>query len=492
MTTLHIHPEYLQRYDNWVLAKDLYEGVHSTLVQKYLWYHQIEKQNSNQTKELRSLREERTRYKNLTEIGVSIWQSLFFRTPPTPDKKLKKLLEDTGAEHNIDGMGTSLNSFVKNKVLVSRLNYGKICILADSFPIEARTLKEQKDNKLRPYLDIINPLDAVDWAIDYSNPARIGKYDLFRHVFYGVAPRKNSKEEPQLRKYSRELTVTNGKYQVEQYYVNVDKNFKVVEDYIVNGKEDWRADGEILITDLKEIPVSVIDSESWFKDANEESLRYFNLRSNKDNILHQQGYQDKYIVGVDPTDTARINAFNEYSYKLLPENGNAFAIEPIDPASYERAEAEAQASFFNVTLNKLRLLPNSSDESQAADAINKENEYTYALVEADLDELENVMNDSFKNFALLMGDENFDGKLEFNKQITPESFQEFINLHMSFRDVLSKIEGYDKAAAVKAIKKARFDTKDEEALLKIAEETDFKANEEALLEEDPIDKVING
>lgn len=493
MTTLYTHPEYRQRYDNWVLAKDLYEGDHSVITSKYLIPHTIEEGGSDSANKLRQLRVQRTRYKNLTEIGVSIWQSLFFRTPGTPDAKLQKLLDDTGGEHDIDGMGTSLNSFIKNKVLVSRLNYGKVCILCDSYPIEAATLAQQQANKLRPFMDLINPLDVVDWAINYSTPERIGKYDCFRYVFYGMAPRQNSSQEPVLRKYTRELRVEDGVYVAYQYHVDVDNNFKVIDKHwsTETKSEDWQGNGNKQPTKIKEIPISVIDSDSWFKDANEESLRYFNLRSNKDNILHQQGYQDKYIVGVDPTDTARIKAFNEYSFKMLPFEGNAFAIEPVDTVVYERAESEAQASFFNVCLNKLRLMPNDSKDTQAADATDKENEFTYSIVESELEELEDIINESFKNYAALMGDDKFDGKIELNKQITPESFQQFLNMHGALRDILSKIEGYDQAAAEKAIKKARFTTEQEEKLLKIVKTTEFKIAEEELVE-DPIDKALNG
>lgn len=499
MTTLYTHPEYQQRYENWVLAKDLYEGKHSVITSKYLIPHTIEESNDNTAKRLRALRVARTRYKNLTEIGVSIWQSLFFREPPKPDDKLQKLLDNTGGEENIDGLGTNLTSFIKNKVLPSRLNYGKVCILCDSYPVEAATLAQQKANKIRPYMDLIDPLDAVDWVIEYATPERIGKYNSFRYVFYGMAPRANSSVEPILRKYTKELRVEGGVYVAYQYYVDVDSSFKVINDHwdLEKKSEDWQGNGNRQTTTLKEIPISIIDSESWFKDANEESLRFFNIRSNKDNILHQQGYQDKYIVGVSPDDTARIKAFNEYSYKLLPENGNAFAIEPVDTAAYERAEAEAQASFFNVALNKLRLMPNDSKETQAADATDKENEFTYSIVESELEELEGLLNDSFKNYALLMGDENFDGHLELNKQITPESFQQFLNMHGALRDILSKVEGYDQAAAEKAIKKARFTTEQEEKLLKVIKETDLTKGEAQLVkgklvERDPIDDILGG
>lgn len=492
MTTLYIHPEYSQRYDNWVLAKDLYEGEHSVITSKYLIAHTVEEAGDT-GKKLRNQRVQRTRYKNLTEIGVSILQSLFFRNPPKPDDALQKLLDNTGGEDNIDGMGTSLNSFIKNKVLVSRLNYGKVCILCDAYPIEAATLAEQKANNIRPYMDLINPLDVMDWAVDLSTPERIGKFDSFRYVFYGMVPRKRSSDKPVLRKYTRELAIENGVYVAYQYHVDVDANFKVADDHWnAEGKtEDWQGNGNRQATTLKEIPVSVIDSAAWMKDANQESLRYFNLRSNKDNILHQQGYQDKYIVGVDPTDTDRIKAFNEYSFKMLPLEGNAFAIEPVDTLVYERAESEAQASFFNVCLNKLRLMPNDSKEGQAADATDKENEFTYSMVESELEELEEVVNDSFKHYAGLMGDENFEGKIELSKQITPESFQQFLNMHGALRDILSKIDGYDQAAAEKAIKKARFGTETEEKLLKVVKATEFKTPEEELVE-DPIDKALNG
>lgn len=500
MTTLYINPEYRQRYDNWVIARDLYEGRHEVLSKSnYLWYHGIEqKANDKASERFRAAREERTRYLNLSEILISIWQSLFFRQPPKPDKVLKALLDQHGGEQNIDGQGTSLYSFIKNKVLVSRLNYGKVCILADSFPIQPRNLAEQQENNIRPYLDLIWPLDAVDWCVNYSEPARVGKFDFFRHTFYGTAPRSSSREVPQVKKYSRELKLVDGKYTVEQFSVSVDKDFRVITEHwdAKTNSEDWQ-NPEMFSTELGDIPISVIDCDSWLKDANEESLRFFNLRSNKDNILHQQGYQDKYIIGVSPNDKARINAFNEYSFKMLPEGGDAKVLEPIDPSAYERAEQEAKASFFQVGLNKLRLMPNDSKETQAADATDKENEYTYAVVESELQELEDVCNDAIRNYGMFAtGKDNFEGKIELNKQITPESFQQFIEGYAAFKDILSNVDGVDQAVAKKVVKRFRLDEEDEAKILKaIDSQKDLRPNLTLVkggTPPNPINQVLSG
>lgn len=498
-TTFYKNPEYVANYDDWVKARDLYAGNHDVLSSpKYLQLHSIENNEKDaEAGKLRVAREQRTRYRNLTEIAVSMWQSLYFRQPPTPNKDLQALLKPYNGEDNIDGMKTSLVSFAKDKVLPSQLNYGRSIIICDAFPIQPRNMKEQKENKIRPYMDIVMPLDAPDWCIEYGIPEKIGEFIFFRHEFYGMMPRTRPDIEPVLRKFSRTLILEKGKYVIKENYVNVGSNFRCSAEHWNKelNAESWQT-GETFETKLTKIPVAINYGSSWLKDPNEESLRYHNIRSNKDNILHIQGYQDRYIKGVSPNDAqAYAKAFNEYVVKFLPENGEAFALPPVDPIAYERAEQESIIAFFQIALNKLHVMPIDAKAVQGADTLNKESEPTYALVEAELQNLENLFKEAFQNYAMFEGKEGGDYCLEFNKNITPESFQQFMDTWGMFRDLLAKVPGATAAGVKKGIKKLGFTAEEEENLLKEVDKVNF----DQLLQEsqqgaepDHIGNVLNG
>lgn len=494
MTTLYYHPDYLKKQADWIKARDLYEGRHDVLTRsEYLWYHQIEKNTTDKTaQEIRRSREERTRYLNFSEILISLLTSLFFKQSPRPDEKLGKLLEATNSENNIDGFGTNLNTFIKDKVLGSLLNYGKIIILVDSFPVQATSLADQEDKKIRPYMELIEPLKAMDWSREALDSARIGQWNFFRYEFEGVLPRTRANTEPQIRRFSHELYIEGGNYLITQYYVDLDKNFRVVPDHwdAKTLSAEWQG-GESKVTGFNHIPISVYESESWLKDANEESLRFFNIRSNRDNIIYQQGYQDKYIVGVDATDKARVQAISEYVTKFLPENGNAFAIEPVDPIAYEKAEREAISNIFKVGLNRLRDLPIDSRESQSSESVDKQNEFTFALIQSELSEIENVVNNAFRDFAEFYGISDFDGKIQIDREISEEDFEQFRNTWFSFRDLFVKYPEIEPEIAKKAIKKLRLGKEKEQELTQlIGERTIVKPDDDQ--EPDRVLSILNG
>lgn len=494
MATLYNHPDYLQKQPNWIKARDLYEGRHEVLTRgEYLWYHQIERNTGDPTaSNIRRSREERTRYLNFSEILISLLTSLFFKNSPRPDNDLSKLLEQTDAASNIDGFGTNLESFIKDNVLSSLLNYGKVVILVDSFPLQPANLGEQIDRKIRPYMELIEPLKAMDWGRESLDSERLGEWNFFRYEFEGVLPRKRASDEPQLRRYSHELYLDAGRYAIQEYYVGLDKNFNVTPEHWDNKSQsaEWIT-GDIRATDFDHIPISVYESESWLKDANEESLRYFNIRSNRDNIIYQQGYQDKYVTNIDPTDVKRIRAVSEYVTKLLPENSNAFAIEPVDPIAYEKAEREAISNVFKVGLNRLRDLPIDSRESQSSESVDKQNEFTFALIQSELSEIENVVNDALRDFAAFYGASDFEGKIGIEREISEEDFDQFRNTWFAFKDLFTQYPEIQPEIAKKALKKLKIEKEKEQELMQLIGDKEIIQETEET-EPDRVLSILNG
>lgn len=505
--TLYKHPEYIYKYDSWKVAKDLYEGKREIITRpEYLWPHSIElkdkdfnvaahlsgdrSQINTGAGALRISREQRTRYPGLQEVIVSLWQSLFFSEPSRPDEKLRELLKDHDGEKNIDGFGKSLNAFLQDDILVSRLLYGKSIVLVDSFPVVARNLQEQRDRKLRPFMSLINPIDAVDWKIVTDDPARVGDYEAFRHEFIGVIPRSSLLAEPSLRRYSHVLSLVDGKYTIQEYYLDLENDFKVKSEHLnpETKSEAW-AKGKEVITELDFIPISIHESDAWLDDVGQEVLRHYNLRSNRDNINYNNGYDIRYAKG-ENWDSKAIQALSEYTVVLLDKDGDFGKLPASDPVALEKAEKESIEHIFRVGLNKLRQIASGSKEVQSAEATDKDNEYTFRLVEAELQSIEDSINESLQHYAKFLGKDNFDGKLELEKKVSTENFDKFITAWMSFKDSLTKVEGLEKSVVKKVIKKLRLDSQDEKEILDKVEAMTFETVTPE--ENDPVNDVLNG
>ncbi len=514
--TLYKHPDYVESYERWKIAKDLADGKRDVITSPdYLWYHSIEQKDKNYNISLslsdlqsntmpkakansgsallRAGREQRTRYPGLQEVFVSLWQSLFFRSPARADEKLKNLLDPHNGWRNIDGKKTSVNAFLRNKVLPDILKYGKAIILADSFPIQARNLAEQKELGLRPFLSLINPLNNTDWSYKTDSPKDIGSFNFFRHEFLGVLPRISDSEEPKLRKFSHTLKLEGVIYTVTERYVDLDDKGIVVKEHWDPklNTEVWQQ-GQKIPTTLNRIPVSVIQSESWLDDVNQEILRHYNIRSNRDNINYNNGYDIRYAKLENASDADAIQALSEYTVVILSEKGDFGKLPASDPTALEKAEKESIEYMFKIGLNKLRQIAGESKETQSAEAIDKDNEFTHALVESELEDMEDSINESFKNYALFMGVDDFDGKIELDKRVSSEDFSKFITTWMAFKDSLLKVDGVEKAGLKKVIKKLRLDSADEKEILSQIEGMTFKTVDPEDNQEDVIGGALNG
>lgn len=499
-STLYRNPEYDLHYAEWTLARDLYEANHSVLTQSgYLWPHAIEEAKDAVAARIRARRAQRTRYLNLCEIIISLWTSLFFKSEPRLDAATKKLLEDHGGERNIDGKGTSFINFLQNKVLKDYLLYGKVIIIADSLPIVARNITEAQEKGLRPFLSTVDPLDFVDWSRETSDPKKLMSFQMARYQFTGVMPRQSSADEPKIRRFSYEYRLNNNTVTLHPSYVDLDGSYNVIADHWdkENQSEVWQETLEPIVLDkLENIPIAVIESESWLDDANQEILRHFNLRSNRDNINYNQGFDEKYLkLQGGKVDEKRLSAFNEYTHKIISTDEDAFKIPPIDPIAYERAEAEAIRNIFRVGLNRLHSLPDGSNESPSAESQDKNNEYTAKLVESSIAEIEDIANEALKHYAAFKGDTNFSGKVELDKEVSEQSFEQFVTIWQAFSDELSKVQEIKAEVSKKALAKLRLPKNKMaklEALLDKQIEADGEAQNGQTQEIDPIDAVLNG
>jgi hypothetical protein len=472
-TQLFQHPKYKYLKPDWIRYRDLYEGKHDILVTlEYLWAHAIELKGDDTAKRLRAAREQRTRYLNLPEILISLWTSYFFRKDMEIGPVSKAILRPYGAEANIDGYDTSLKTFVRDRMLRSFLLYGKAIVLADAFGKTGKSAGEDAQIGFRPYLELLEPLDVVDWDIEASDSKRIGRYNVLRHEFDLNLPRLRANQQPKTQRQSHELAIIDGRYTIIKYTADKDEqgNYRLYDPKNAGSGYAWQLDGEPIQTKLTEIPVVVMDSEPWLHDACEETLRYYNLRSNRDNINYFQGYEKGFVKGINTTDNEAMKAITEYTWSFLPTDGDAFTLPSGDPTALSLACEESLNSVFKVGLNQLRFLPSDSKLTQAEGAQSEEKDNTYALVEATLEDIEVAVNESINNWAKFLGKNDFKSDIELDRAIKPDSVDQFLSVYGVFQDKFSKVEVVERAAIEKAIKKLGLPEDREEEALKAVRE----------------------
>lgn len=478
--TLYTHPMYARNAYDWERYRDLAEGDHRVLTNsKYLWAHPIERSTDVQAQALRAGREERTRYLNLIEAIESLWTSYFFRKCYTLDDATKRLLGD--AEDNIDGQGTSLFSFIRDNILKSYLRYGKVIVSVDAFSLTGRNLAEQKELGIRPFFELIHPLAAPDWDIELEDTQRIGRYNFLRHEYDLVPARASASVEPTVQRYSQVLARVDGRYTLSTYTTPTDTKGAYIRKDPKTGMAVWEQVGGEIVTELEEIPLSVIDSQPWLHDVCEETLRHYNLRSNLDNVNYFQGYSDKYVTGIHNAD--QLKAFGEYIVKMLPENGTVTVIPPTQATGLEVATNDSLSSVFKVGLNMFRALPSDAKGIQSSDTIEQDKDNTYAMVESSLEEIENLVKDSLRHYAAFLGQKDFEPEIELNKEIKGENFDQFLRTYAAFKDKFDQMPQLSQAITKKAVHKLELPEEDVNAAVQEVDSTTLETPEERMLRE---------
>lgn len=484
---LYHNTDYDLMRPEWQVASDLYAGAHDRLVRpEYLWLHQIESEQFKsekgilQARQVRASRAQRTRYFNIPEIILSLWTSIFFRSAPIIPESVDEIFG--GDTDNVDGYGKSLFSFVKEDVFRNYLLYGRVYILADAPEGQPLTVAEETQLGITPRLRSLAPLSVTDWDVETIHSGRVGKLNMLRHEYRYYEPRSSEQAEPKESIRSDAIRLDGG-VKVRTYEAQGTEN-------VINYKDvDWKVMGETPLK-LDEIPVAYLVDRPWLREVNEETLRYFNLRSNKDNIQYNQGFDKTFVTGIDGSDEKAIQALTEYTVSILPENGSAIKLDPVDVSAYERALDESFNTALRVGLNMLSNLAADSRETMSAEAASQQRENMYALVDSTLEDIENVVNEAIRHAARFKGIRDFDDKVEFNRSISEASIDQFVTLAQAFGDKLSKYPLASKEVIAKAASKLDLS---EEAIEEIntTEVQDTSTSPEADRKR-IVDEVING
>jgi hypothetical protein len=488
---LYQNTRYKELAPKWRKYKDWYEADHDTLVSNsaYLIPHPIELMPSEEAGRLYNSRKNRTEALKGVEMCVSIWTSILFRESPTFDKEAFTLLERTNGLEDIDGQGTSFESFIIEELSPQYLVYGDIAILAESFTANAISAGQEQELGLRPYLKIITPLCFTDWAKETANASRLGKLNFARYEYFKEDPRYSETDE--IKRYLCSDSFrrdASGNVLIQKYESELDDHGQPKK--ANDGQIDWTPTTLIsLSSELKEIPISLIQKESWVDGVCAEAKRHFNHRSNLDSINHFQGYPSTFIFGVDPSDAKQYKLISEYTLTFVKDTeARVERLQAGDSAGVERAVDDSLNMMFKVALDQVRSLPTDSKAVQGADTISEEKRNLYTLLVSTISRLENITQQALDNYALLAGEKEFKGKVTFNREIKEEDINQLIKIFNSFGDILKPIEGMSEAMAKKIIPKLKFDPETTEELLLNAEKADLEKKPEE--ETDPVDSAL--
>lgn len=476
---LNKNPGYEKAAKKWQELHDLYEADDATLRGgKYLWPHAIEKTSDAIAAQLRADREQRTQYMNFLEILISLWSSYFFAKPfalgPTDKKALGEF------EYNVDGRGTSFFEFLREQALKDVLLYGRAIGLVDAHNIEGDSLAAEREVGARPFMRMLNPLDCPGWQVELKDPKRLGSYKFIRHEYLFFPQVESSEDEITKHYRSTEYAVRDGRYVVTKYQKK---------DAEALGDPDWDRIGRTEI-DYDRLPIAVIDGDSWMDEVRGEVKRYHNTRSNKDNLLYTQGYQRPFIKGIKVEDADALKGFSEYVYHLLPIDGDAFTLDPIDLGPYERTLAESVDSIFKLGLNQLRSLPVDSRFNMSAEAQDAERDNARMLVTSTISDIQRFGREMIEHFAAFKGINGHKSELTLQADTSLEGWQRFMQTVAAFSDRLSKYPAAEKAIARRAVRICGFSQDEEaEALSQIDQDAGLAPARGA---DDPVDAILNG
>ena len=424
MVNLHKHPQFTELSEEWQQYHDFNEGKKKVLNQKkYLIEHQIEIRGGADGILLRDIREKRTEYTNYIEPVISSYLSLFFKEAPNLEEVLD-IFEESELK-NIDGNNKSLHTFIREDLATNYLLYGKPIVYIDAPAINAKTQAEAKALGLRPYMQIINPLNAPDWQIGVNG------YDKFRFEYLVDEPRASLEEELKQVKYSKALYLRDNKV-----YIQIYKSEKVNKDG--NEAVQWLKVGEEReLVGLDRLPVvSTFKGESWIKDILPLSRRAFNIESNIDNINGNQGFQ-RIFVATDAS-AEQWKEVGESVIGKVPAGSTLLTVDPVDTSSQERRLAHTIMNIYKVAFNITRILPADSASAEGDATLKERKQSLLDLIVSEIGTLEELVNKAIQVYAKFKGVEIGDRKVTFSRDVTDDDLDQVKATFLQHQSYLTK------------------------------------------------------
>lgn len=453
MTDFYEHPYYRERSPFFRLYRDLYEGVHATLISPtYLFLHELEDGDTEAAKKLRRIRAQRTRYTNMMEPLVSRYVSLFFKEEPELDDATKSLFGDGITD--VTGTGKSFSNFIKEDIAINSILYGRPIVLTDTYGDEFKSLAEQQAAGARPFFEIIHPLDLKDWELD-----KYGGFKFARWEYTIIDPRTGANEPPKRGVYSRVLEkvpggYTSARYKAKEKRQTDNQGMGSADTQQRLGQEqrefcsdyEWEIVGSPKVFQGESLPLRSIEcQESWVKDTAQQILKLYNLESTRDSCHYYQAHRHTFIIG-DVQKEAK-KALAEYTINFLPANSNVIAIEPVNTASIDENINRTKATIYQIAFNQNRTVSADSKQVESADTQNEGKEQLVTLIKAEIEALENLTNKIIEDYAVAAG--KTPGKVTFCKDITVDDVREQINTYMQLRGDIARYPTWQKQSLIK-------------------------------------------
>jgi hypothetical protein len=317
------HPEYDFMLPYWVFYLNSYEGgPNYTLNSDYLFTH------SRETSEDRSFRLRRVVYYNYCRSVVDVYVSHLYKKEIIRESKEPGYAEFL---HNIDLRGDSVDAFMSQFVAPMALVFGTVYVLVDMPAVSDEIVSSYEESlrSIRPYANVIMPLDLVDWDTD-----RFGRFNWVK--IREVVPQDPSPLT------SRGLQPAGNRYQYRiwtkeaWYLIDEDENF-------IN-RNGARGEPH----PVGAVPVVAVTNERSFTrelagvsaiaDIAPCCQKIYNLSSLLDEFLYKQCFS--FLAWPGEIDTEELGTSNVATYdpesRLLP----AYVTPPTDPAKFIESQID--------------------------------------------------------------------------------------------------------------------------------------------------------
>lgn len=427
---LHDHPEYGARYDEFKMYQVLHDGNHDELIDpRYLWMHELEYAINDGIK-LRRIREQRSRYTNFNEPVESTWVSIMLSDKMDIPRAVEKLFGKFS--NDVDGEGHSLQTFIREKVGPSYIRFGRPYILTDAPEKGAATKAEEELLGIRPRFQLLDVLDVHDWQF-MDQGGKLAKLKNIRTECLHDKRRETLSEKPGIELYSYQRDLVNGVYVTTVYVGEEGKD----------GKKSWRVEKVIALPGWSELPVAHLRTDPWLHDVSQQSLRIFNLESALDCGLDTQAFQ-RIFVASDMSDKQKL-AFSEYAVNFLPNGSAVTVINPSSPTSLHARIDQSINYLYKVAFNRSHGLTQDSKEAPSAESTNAMNEERIAMAIAGVDDIENVVNEAIRHWAMFQGIKDFQERITIGRNITVENVESQIAIFQAYGDAIRKVPTWYKA-----------------------------------------------
>ena len=446
---LYEHPEYEEIKEDYELWHELYEGDQNELKQsKYLWLHELETKPAGAG--IRKLREQRSSYTNWAEVLVSLWTSILMRKDPIIPQEVMTLLGDL--INDVDGEGTSLTSFIRDQIVANTFIYGKPIVKVDALGEKPNSLAEEQDAIYRPFMQIIDPKSFKDWKLEKKDVKNLNKLQFCRLEYCEYSERNNATDPIEKMTISKVYIMREGKLNIDKYKLKTDNKGKSI------GEPEWELIDNKVIADWDEIPITFSESISWLRDVSPHILKYYNTESVIDNVTLMQGHQRIFVIG--DVGNVEVVSLSESGLNSLPTGSTIEVIAPTDTTGPERRLQSILGNIIRVGLNQLKMQI-EGQAVESADTLQQVKDNTIGLIQAELENVENVINKAVELWAKYKGQDGFKSEIAFDIEDVKDNIDEIVKLILVFRDDVSRLPMVKEKLINWFINKMDFEDKDE-------------------------------